>query len=229
LIVRTLLASCLLILSPLALASGELDLYVVGDAFDDTGNILLYREMHRCDGPRTQCVIDYLDPAEAPLARKELDYSNSPHAPDVELENLLAQITRSASGAAAESELVVDAGFDNYVRTRWYDLDSGSAISFPFLVLGRDDPLAMRAVRSEKSCADEALCLEVAPEAWFLRLLVPPIELTYERETRRLLRYRGIGNLRDAQGNSRQVDIRYRYTPMAGDVAYSEAPPNITE
>lgn len=226
---RTLIASCLVLLSSFASASGGFNLYVVGDAFDDTGNTLLYREVHRCDGAKTQCVIDYLDPAEARLARKALDYRNSPHAPDVELENLLANVTKSASGSANENQLVIDAGFDNYVRTRWYDLDSGEAVTFPFLMLGRDDPLEMRAVRSEEVCAEEALCLEVAPEAWFLRLLVPPIELTYERETRRLLRYRGIGNLRDAEGNSPQVDIRYRYTPVSGDVAYSEAQPIITE
>jgi hypothetical protein len=51
-----------------------------------------------------------------------------------------------------------------------------------------------------------------APEAasFLLRLLAPAIEAEYERSTGRLLRYRGVSNLAGPDGETLQVDIRYR-------------------
>ena len=46
----------------------------------------------------------------------------------------------------------------------------------------------MQAVRRDDDCPADALCLAVTPQAWYLRLVVPPIELTYARDSRRLLR-----------------------------------------
>jgi hypothetical protein len=213
-----LVAVLLCVLSPAlwATGTGQYSLYVTGHAFDDDGEALLYREVHRCNSERSRCVIEYVDPGQQPLARKELDYSDSAHAPDVTMRNLLAESLKTARGGD-DTATVIDAGFDNYVRSRWDELAAGNTVEFPFLVLGRDQPLAMQAARRDGDCTEDALCLAVTPQAWYLRLVVPPIELTYARDSRRLLRYQGIGNLRDAQGNSRQVDIRYDYAdaPMA--------------
>ena len=224
---RLLMGGFLLVASTCASASVQLAVYVVGEAFNNAGDTLLYREVHRCDEARTQCVIDYVSPVEVAIARKVVDYRGSASAPKVELENLLLDSRNAAVGNAADRDLVVDAGFDNYVRSRWSELDDGQSISFPFLVLGREDPLPMRAVRREGECAEGGLCLEVAPDAWYLRLLVPPIVLTYDRETRRLLRYQGISNLRDDQGNNRQVDIRYRYSADFTASQFSASQPSV--
>lgn len=212
---------CLLSPALLAVEAGQFSLYVTGHAFDDDGESLLYREVHRCNSERSRCVIEYVDPGEQPLARKELDYSESLHAPDVTMKNLVAQSLDTARGG--DTSMVIDAGFDNYVRSRWQELVAGEAVEFPFLVLGREQPLGMQAARRDGDCPADALCLEVTPQAWYLRLVVPPIELTYARDSRRLLRYQGIGNLRDAQGNSRQVDIRYDYADASIAAAGGDA------
>ena len=107
---------------------------------------------------------------------------------------------------------MVDAGFDNYVRQRWTELMGADPVRFPFLVAGRDSPLAMRAGPDRQSeCNPAQLCLQVELDSWLLRMLVAPITLTYDRESRRLLRFKGISNLKDAAGNSQSVDIRYQY------------------
>jgi hypothetical protein len=48
------------------------------------------------------------------------------------------------------------------------------------------------------------------PASFLLRLLAPAIEAEYERSTGRLLRYRGVSNLAGPDGETLQVDIRYR-------------------
>lgn len=219
-----LVAALLWVLSPALAAKegGHYNLYVTGQAFDDDGKALLYRELHRCNSPRSRCVIEYVDPGQQTLARKELDYSDSAYAPDVTMRNLLLESLKRASGGD-DAATVIDAGFDNYVRSRWDELAAGKTVDFPFLVLGREQPLAMQAARRDGDCAEDALCLAVAPQAWYLRLVVPPIELTYARDSRRLLRYQGISNLRDAQGNSRLVDIRYDYADAPIAAAETDA------
>jgi hypothetical protein len=42
-----------------------------------------------------------------------------------------------------------------------------------------------------------------------LRILVKPIELGYDKEARRLTRFRGLSNIGDANGNGLVVDIKY--------------------
>ena len=200
----------LLLVTTCASAS-ETRLFVVGEAWDDKGTTLLYREFHYCDSSLTRCVIEYRDREQGELARKELDYSRSNQAPGVVLEDFVAD-RRVILPASEERSVVVDAGFDNFVRSRWDELAGGEVIDFPFLALGREQPLTMRAgVSDEVDCDSAELCLDVALDAWVLRLLVPKIELTYERSGRRLLRYRGISNLRIADGGSPMVDIRYDY------------------
>lgn len=38
-----------------------------------------------------------------------------------------------------------------------------------------------------------------------------PIDLEYDRDSSRLLRFTGLGQLRDDQGKGQKVDIHYRY------------------
>ena len=47
--------------------------------------------------------------------------------------------------------------------------------------------------------------------ATLLGMLVDPFELTYDRGSRRLLRFTGVSNLKDEAGQSQQVDIHYQY------------------
>jgi hypothetical protein len=79
----------------------------------------------------------------------------------------------------------------------------------------------MRAVApSDAACGPTELCLEVKLDSWLLGMLAPPIELAYDRNERKLLRYRGISNIRDSSGKSQSVEIHYRYRDEAGSDAW---------
>lgn len=188
----------------------EWPLQVVGRAFDKSGDELLYSEYHYC-GSASACTIEYRKPGGDLIARKDLDYSYGPHSPALVMIDYPSGKEVRVGGSERE-DVVVDAGFDNYVRSRWDELAAGESIEFPFQIVGFDRPLAMKAYRaSQGGCALEDLCLEVSLDSWFLGLLVDPIVLSYARDSRRLLRFRGISNLRDDKGKTFQVDIRYEY------------------
>lgn len=196
---------------PAPAQEGEPD--VVGTAYDTSGQQLLYRELHFCSDGQLQCKVDYRDPTGAGIAFKELDYSPGPHQPALVMRDLRNDLEHVV--AASGDELVVDAGFDNYVRSRWDDLSAGEAVRFRFKVVGFDDPIRMKALR-QPDCPAEQLCLKVTVDSWLLGIFADPIELTYARDSQRLLRFRGVSNLRGPDGESQTVDIRYTYPDSTG-------------
>ena len=194
-----------------AVVAEDWPLQAVGRAFDESGETLLYSEYHYCRS-ELACKIDYRKPGGDLIAHKVLDYSYGLHSPALIMTDYLSG-KEERVGFGDSENVVIDAGFDNYVRSRWVELAGGESIDFPFQVVGFDRPLAMKAYRADRgSCSPERLCLEVGVDSWLLGLLVDPIALSYAVESRRLLRFRGISNLRDEGGETFQVDIRYEYT-----------------
>lgn len=198
------------LLVPVVMAE-DWPLQAVGRAFDERGETLLYSEYHYCKS-QLACKIDYRKPDGEVIAHKVLDYSYGPYSPALIMTDYLSG-TQQKVGFGDYRDIVIDAGFDNFVRSRWVELAAGDPVEFPFQVVGFDSPLAMKAYRIDGgSCPRETLCLEVGLDSWLLGLLVDPIALSYAVDSRRLLRFRGISNLRDDSGETFQVDIRYEYT-----------------
>ena len=108
------------------------------------------------------------------------------------------------------TDLVADAGFDEFVRARWESLESGDALVVPFLVPSRLDTVKFRVRKAGETTIDgqaaSVIRLSLAsPLGWFL----PDIDVSYRRSDRRLLRYRGVTNIRDDTGDmiSAQIDF----------------------
>lgn len=184
---------------------------VIGSAYDRSSGNLIYREHHACDVPPIQCSVDYRDATGELIAQKRLDYSSGPYSPTLVMTDF-RQDEGMSETLSGSPEWVVDAGFDNYVRSQWETLDAGEPVKFPFLVPGFEKPLKMRAQRAgNESCIAEELCLEIVLDSWLLGMLVDPITLSYSRPERRLLRFGGISNIRGVDGESLNVDILYHY------------------
>ncbi|MEO8062586.1 MAG: hypothetical protein ABI821_07540 [Pseudomonadota bacterium] len=199
------------------------------------GRDLLYVESHAIsrggNADETRVVLYRCSAASAPFARKELDYATNRIAPAFAFEDArsgfvegLKRDTRGLevferAGAKAElrtemlsraGALVADAGFDEFVRTRWDSLESGASAEVPFLVPSRLDSVKFKVRKvSEATIEGEAanvFRLSVAgPLGWFLS----DIDVSYRKRDRRLMRYRGITNIRDAGGEmlSAQIDF----------------------
>ncbi len=181
---------------------------VVGEATDpDTGRTV-YFEHYYCSDDALQCSVFYLRPNREVIARKELDYAPSPKAPALVFRDY--RLDREIAINDPDTNAVIDAGFDNFVRLQWQDLAEGEEVRFPFRLLGREDPIKMRASKAT-GCEDGNLCLEIELDSWLLGNFVDPIQLTYEEGSQRLLRFQGISNLRNDQGRRQNVEILYQY------------------
>lgn len=211
-------ASSLMVVFILGVSSAHAQ-SVIGEAYAEDGGALRYLEIHKCATNGEECLVEYRYPEGDVFARKRIDYRGSMQAPGLQIEDLRAGETVVIDSEFGE-DVVVDAGFDHYVRMRWDELSSGTAVQFPFLVVGRDKPLNMRAqMESSMSCPESRLCLSVTLDNWLFAALIDPIRLQYDQDSRRLLQFRGVSNLRDDDGKSQQVTIQYRYQEDALDTA----------
>lgn len=223
---RRWLALALLIATPAqaALSFGE------GRARDPGSRELMYLEHHlirRDQGRPAERLVMYRCPDGTAFARKRVDYSDSAQAPEFSLEDARlgygeglrrsrgsetvwvrasAGETERSAPVAGTTALVADAGFDEFVRVNWRTLVSGQSVPLRFAVPSRLQALGFRVDRQA------SIELDGEPaESFRLRLggllgwIAPHIDVVYGRDSRRLLRFEGLSNLRSDDGRSQLV------------------------
>ena len=207
------------------------DWSVLGNAYDRDGQQLRYQEYHYYSDDGLDHRVDYKDPQGKLLAEKTVNYRTGHMSPSfkqqswlypemlavsVQARQLLIQYTEGGSEArqavSRQQPLVVDAGFDHYIREHWEPLLAGKALEFYFPAVTRLSLVKLRVKASRCSYpAESDRCFMINSASWLIRLLLAPIELGYDAETRRLSRFRGLANLSDEQGRGLEVDIKYQY------------------
>ena len=223
---------------PLAAAGNIGD--TVGMAYDLQSGELLYRETHCISSDGLDREVVYQDPDDKLIARKLLDYTTGETTPSFVQFNhysresievgfdqgsvsmkVIDSDSRSVNKAALAQPgetmpVVIDAGFDGFVRQHWDELLAGAEREFQFPFADRQSLVELRI--QPLSCSYETQtdqCFRLDLANWLLRVLVKPIELGYDADSRRLTRYRGLSNIGDANGDGLEVDIRYRYDDVA--------------
>jgi hypothetical protein len=192
-----------------------------GIARDPSTQTELYREQHwvRSEGGQTvERLVLYRCPNGTAFGRKEVDYRQSTVAPAFRfidqrsgyLEGLQRRgatptvFFRSGTGATEKSmalpspQLVVDAGFDEFVHRHWQPLVAGRSVALDFAVPSRLESLGFTAKRVGQATVS-------GEDAWIFRLrlggyVVPSIDVFYGQKSRRLLRFQGLSNLRGDNG-----------------------------
>lgn len=215
--------------------------HVIGEAYSLDNQKLLYTEQHLWTSPE-QRLVRYIAPNGELIAKKQVDYHRSRLSPNIEQLNELAgeliRITRLDDGktqidyqetskSRVKTEIlrtpqqqVVDAGFDEYVLAHWETLLTGEKHNMAFVAPSRQTHVnfAIKKVTCDtaKSSDKQALvCFQIKPSSFLYRLALDPITLTYQRISRRLQRFVGMGNIADQSGDYLNVDIRYRYQHVA--------------
>jgi len=208
----------------------------VGLAYDLKSDELLYSETHCVSEDGSERDVFYKDAESKLIASKRVDYSSGVTTPSFVQHNLYSsefievgfeQGTVSMAIIDADSRttlksaqaqpgeklpVVIDAGFDAFVRQNWNSLVAGNSHEFQFPLADRERLIDLRIKPLDCSYltqTDQCFRLDVAN--WFLRMLVKPIELGYDSERRRLTRFRGLSNIGDENGNGLVVDIKYDY------------------
>ncbi|MEO7431958.1 MAG: hypothetical protein ABIV12_07760 [Dokdonella sp.] len=216
-----------------AMANADIEHYV-GTAYDASGRVL-YTESHWISGtlPRRELTVLFRCPDGAPFARKHVVEAGVAQAPSFTLEDARTGyregvrdgtggsrevFTRSVEGQLEKRallksapDLVVDAGFDSFIRDHWDALATGAPQHVEFLV-----PSRLRTYPFTLSLVDDEL-MDGKPVRRFLMELdtwygfaIPSIVLFYAADTRTIREYRGIANVRDSTGKSLDVRIEFR-------------------
>ncbi len=222
---RSGLLLCALLLAGTASAA---DLTFTGYARDIKTRGLLYVESHfvRNAGAvgETRVVQYQCVTGRAAFMRKELRYGGvreepeftlvdgrtgyteglrrEPDGPRVFFRPAAAQPQREAR-VPAEVVVVADAGFDEFVRKHWNELEAGDSVRFPFLIPSRLDSLTFKVRKNREERIENALVSVIRLNlsgvlGWFL----PYIEVSYRKSDQVLMRYKGLTNVRDAAGDN---------------------------
>jgi len=222
--------------------------YAIGSAYVLDSARHLYSETHCVSGDALTREVIYRDANERLVAHKTLDFQTGPTTPSymqrnfysgesiaVELlQDSVDMVVRDRAGAGAtvrarldtNQPLVIDAGFDAFIRDNWDALLAGEEMRFQFPFAARESLVALRIGPSRCSYdtgTDQCFLLEL--DNWILRAVVDPIEIGYDASLKRLARYRGLSNIGDDNGEGQVVDIRYRYDDLpAAACAVAETP-----
>ena len=105
-------------------------------------------------------------------------------------------------------DAVIDAGFDTKIRAQWTRLAGETGISAHFLL-----PSAMRFFkvgieRVQGNTAIGVTRLRMKLDTWY-GFAAPDTELDYRNSDRRMLRFKGIGSIRDMKGRVQAVRIEF--------------------
>jgi hypothetical protein len=211
------------------------DLQFTGKARSRSDGRLLYVESHYVRAPGAvgetrivmyRCGID--GPA---FARKELTYGEVREEPEFtftdarsgyveglrrtpqglrvfQQEN--ARASRREAKVPAGTTIVSDAGFDEFVRRHWNDLEAGRSVRFPFLIPSRLDFLNFKVKKHHETRIDGAVTSVIRLNlsgvlGWFL----PYIEVSYRKSDRVLMRYEGLTNIRGSDGANLVATIEF--------------------
>ncbi|WP_421846451.1 hypothetical protein [Marinomonas sp.] len=206
---------------------------IVGSAYSIETGTLLYRETHQKISEDVYKV-EYSEPDGRIFANKTIDLSQSRITPsfsqlnerngekiDVTQTGDQLQVNYQENSAAKvekesvklEAGMVVDAGFDAFVKQYWDTLISGKEMDIEYLVPSKQSTFSFRF--SQVTCVDGtkegAMCFALKPVSWFVSLAVDPIVVAYDPADKRLLRFTGRANICDEQGKYQTVDIQYHY------------------
>ncbi|MFV8570988.1 hypothetical protein ACNQ6O_07235 [Marinobacter sp. SBS5] len=171
-------------------------------------------------------------PAESRFAIKTLRYDERPSRPSVDFrqphfgesltitypeKNQLAIAWRPPSGdrknfrVRYDDQLVVDAGFDHFVRANWQAVTAGKSLSFQFLAPTRGDHYGFVLEPAPAAKMDADVVVQIRPTSLVLRFLVDPIILGYNQRGA-LTHYQGLTNIRANSETNYTANIHYRIT-----------------
>lgn len=208
-----------------------------GVAASQRSDQLLYGESHVVryqNGRIAERVVLYTCPDGTPFARKHSTYED-PLAPNFVFEDVsngMREGVRAGANpkgnrtvffrgfdgkpekSAPVSEvpgLVIDSGFDEFIRSNWQTLMTQGSLSLQFLVPSRLETLGFQLQHlrtgNEDGTPTEVFRLKLQG---ILGWIAPNIDVTYSERDHVLMRYEGLSDLRDKSGDNLRVDITFR-------------------
>ncbi|MCB1607690.1 MAG: hypothetical protein KDI71_12000 [Xanthomonadales bacterium] len=205
-----------------------------GIAYDPDEGDVLYRESHYLlldpDGQPAERVVLYRCPKGEPFARKVMQMGADQLRPSFEMTdarlNYVEGLDRRESNALVyvqrdgerDSELlelgqqaVADAGFDAFVRQNWQQLQAGERVRFDFLVPSRLSVMSFKVYKLREDLIDGAPASTFSLNlSGILGWFVSGLEVSYRDQDQALLRFEGLSNVRDPEGDNYVARIEFK-------------------
>lgn len=202
-----------------------------GLAYAPRSDALVYRETHwrYLDRGVAARLVLYRCPNGDAFARKQVLDRPSSTTPDFELvdgrdgyregvrtvaggREVFWQRSRDTAPQQRKLEVgagaVIDAGFDALVRSQWVPLIAGKTVSAKFLLPSSQDFLKVNIRRQPRNAEPGTARLGMRLDAWY-GFVAPETELVYRLRDRWLLRFEGMGSIRNANGRHEVVRIEF--------------------
>jgi hypothetical protein len=197
--------------------------YEQGQAWDLQKKRVLYTESHWSqfeNGQIRERTVLYRCSDGTPFARKTVSYANSALAPSFQFKDSRFDYSEALrwqngrprvqfSGPDGKGEralankpnLVADAGFDNFIRTRWQALSRNERQSLQFAVPARLKSYGFHLDRAgtARYANQPVQVFKLGLDGW-LGFIAPSIEVTYSNRDQRLLRFKGLTNILSDDG-----------------------------
>jgi hypothetical protein len=205
--------------------------HAVGIARDASSLRVSYIEHHQ-GLPSGAQRIDYYRADLTPIAYKLLAYPGKPQHPSIEQENFALgtksrvspstddiKMWRSEAGEVtstslpASDGLIVDAGFDAFIKANWGSLLDKPARRVEFVAAGSARTLKMR-LNVEESDESGLVKFSITPSSWLVRMFLPSLSFFYDQR-RSLQRYEGYSNFVPPDSDSQQVVVEFTYYETA--------------
>jgi hypothetical protein len=212
---------------------------VIGYVRDATTQRYLYTEVHEQtlapDGAVQSGVTTYFDAQGREIARKTLDFSAHRTVPVYRLDMPALRYTEGISGIDNKTRqaqaykhdgdkqarealplddgpVAADEGFNQLLVDQLASLRQGETLRFGLIAAGHTQRFKFRASKVDEQVqgGQATLRLLVEPDS-MLRMVVPPIALSYDLQRKRLLSYVGVSNLIDPQTGKvyKKISITY--------------------
>ena len=228
----------------------------VGYAYDQQTGRFLYSETHHeilRDGRPIENTVVYRDDEGRVFAQKHVDFHKSQVMPDFQLVNTENGHVEGARGGEtrlsihfqrrSESEVrkasveipsngIVDAGFDRFIEQNWAALADGKVLEREFLIPSQLEFYTFEIAKISSPEPGE-MTFRLQIKSLILQMFVPSVRVCYDIQTRTLLRYEGISNIRNNAGENFDVRIEFarparantRVDPGTGTVSLDERRP----
>lgn len=216
-----------------------------GEARDSTGTLIYVEQDFVWDGGARRLTL-YRCPDGQPFARRQNDARGGDlAAPDFSLDDAQTGyregVRRNADGTRsvyvrmhrdgreesaplpAARHMVIDAGFDAFVRRHFDALRARTTMPVAFLVPSHLKTIGFKIARIDdaRALAHGEVAFRLELGSWF-GFLLPHIDVRYDAQNRALRRYVGLSNLRDARGDNIKVSIDFPLAQARSDIPRAE-------
>ncbi|MFN0049263.1 MAG: hypothetical protein ACKVOU_09085 [Cytophagales bacterium] len=206
-----------------------------GQAFTIKPAAFFYQETHNeiiVNGKHCKTDVAYTNELGEKIGYKTLDYTKYTTSPTYKLEDNRAkyregaeitpdgkvivyfqytdkEITANFKTFSVPQPIVIDGGFNYFVKENWNAIINGSILTFNFVSPSKMDYFTFRISKKADIVYNrkQATLLYLELDNMILRWLIPPIKITYDIKTKRIIKYEGIANLSDKNGKNEIVSM----------------------